>query len=153
MKGARVHRDDPAPTRSPTPRWTDIALLKTIGMNLEEAKAARAEIVTRKAKGERVVSTKMTLAEYAENNDFPALQLRSRTAATYRGSFERYVRPTLGPKKDRGDHGRRRGEAVADLGRRGYAPWTVRGMLTALGRIFRDRRAGQPDPVEPGAQA
>ena len=122
---------------------------KTIGTNLEEAKAARAQIVGRKGKGERIISTKLTLAEYAEQNYFAALQLRPRTIRTYQFSFDRYAKPTLGRKRIAEINVDDVARLVAQLSRDGYAAWTVRSMLTVLGRIFASAERANLIPSNP----
>ena len=61
---------------------------RTVGQNgngsRESRDAAARRRGPRKGKGEHVVTTKVTLAEYAEQNYFPALQKRPRSIRTYR---------------------------------------------------------------------
>ena len=51
------------------------------GSTLADAKALRADKVVRLQRGERVVTTRVTVDEYATETFFPALRVRERTQA------------------------------------------------------------------------
>ncbi len=109
---------------------------KTIDGSLEDAKNERATIVSRKASGERVAPSRITLDEYAEGNYFPSLTLRPRTITIYRNSYRLYVKPTLGSKRLESITVDDVAKLIAKLGREGFSAWTIRGALTPISRIF-----------------
>jgi Phage integrase, N-terminal SAM-like domain len=71
---------------------------KVVPGNLEAAKAARAAIVDRKARGERVVPTTATFEEYADGW-FEGLTLRAETIELYRGTYKRHLLPVFGSRR------------------------------------------------------
>lgn len=109
---------------------------KTVDGDLESAKAARAEVVAKKARGERVAPSRLTLCEYASETYFPALRLRPRTITIYRNSFRLYIDPTLGTKRIAAITVDDVAKLIAKLEKQGLSGWTIRGSLTVLGRIF-----------------
>lgn len=71
-------------------RWDTVATLK-------EARERRAEMIAKRARGERVVKSKATVAEIAEEwYEAKALRLRARTAAYYRSGLDLVVLPRFG---------------------------------------------------------
>lgn len=109
---------------------------KTVEGSLRDADALRDEYRGRKRRGERVAPSKETLAEVAAA--WLALQthLRPRTRSVYETNLRVHVLPRLGRRRiaeiDVEDVARLLSELRAD----GLAPWTIRGVLTSLGRVF-----------------
>jgi integrase len=119
--------------------WTEGGRLcwRTVKSGLREARAARGDAVARLARGERVARTKLTLAEYAnEWVDQLEGQRRPRTVRVYRERLRLHVLPKLGRRKLASIDVDDVADLLADLRRKGLAPWSQRGVLTALGRVL-----------------
>jgi integrase len=109
---------------------------KTVGPSLREAIAFQDEVRSKKRKGERVVPSKATLAEVADQWLAAQHRLRPRTRETYATSLRVHVLPRLGPVKDRrADHGRHR-RLILAMQEGGSAGWTIRGALSPLSRVL-----------------
>ena len=106
------------------------------GSTLADAKALRADKVVRLQRGERVVTTRVTVDEYATETFFPALRVRERTQAIYESNYRLHIRPRLGRRKLAEVTVDDVARLIADLEREGKAAWSIRGVLTVLGRIF-----------------
>jgi len=108
---------------------------KTVDGDLAEARAERARVIARKASGERVVQARITFASYAEQW-LDGLTLRPGTIAVYRNAYKQQLEPAFGTKRlaeiTPGDVAR----LVANMTRKNYSPYTIRGTLSPLGRIF-----------------
>jgi len=111
-------------------RWRTVSTLR-------EARQLRAELVSKVARGERVAPSRMTLKQFADEwIDGQDARLRPTTSARYRTNLRLHVLPRLGRL--------RVGEVtvddvarlVAELERDGKAAWTIRGVLTVLGRVL-----------------
>jgi integrase len=110
---------------------------RTVRGGLREARAARGDAVARLARGERVARTKLTLGEYAaEWISQQEGQRRPKTVRTYRDHLRLHVLPKLGPRKPASLEVEDVADLLADLRRKGLAPWTQRGVLVVLGRVL-----------------
>jgi hypothetical protein len=70
---------------------------QTIGGGLRNARRARAEVVAKLGRGERVLRSRETVAEYAERwLETLTSQLRPRTVLSYRTHFRLHINPRLG---------------------------------------------------------
>jgi integrase len=119
--------------------WTEGGRLcwRTVKGGLREARAARGDAVARLARGEKVARTKLTLGEYAA--DWIAQQegqCRPRTVRIYRDRLRLHVLPRLGRRKLASIDVEDVADLLADLRRKGLAPWTQRSVLTVLGRVL-----------------
>jgi integrase len=107
-----------------------------------EAKAERDAFLAKHRRGEIAAPTRLTVgecvADYLAHLDslVAAGERAERTVERYRSHLEGHVVPVLGSvqiQKITADH-------LADLVRtsrdRGLSPWTIKGMLTPLGRVF-----------------
>jgi integrase len=110
---------------------------QTIEGGLREARRARADVVSKLGRGERVVRSHETLAEYVERW-LPTLesQLRERTLQSYERNLKRHVLPQLGRLKITEIQTDDVAGLIAQLRRAGYAGWTIRTILTPLSRLF-----------------
>jgi integrase len=110
---------------------------RTVKGGLREARAARGDAVARLARGEKVARTKLTLGEYAADwIDQQEGQCRPRTVRIYRDHLQHHVLPRLGRRKLASLEVDDVADLLADLRRKGLAPWTQRGVLTVLGRVL-----------------
>lgn len=109
---------------------------KVVGPNLKSAVASREELRSRIRRGERLAPTKATVGDYAE----PWLQrqtgLRPRTLEKYVGAINVHIVPVLGRRRLADLSEDDVLDLIADMRRRGYAEWTIRGVLTPLGRML-----------------
>lgn len=109
---------------------------KTTG-SLRDARLLRAELVTKVAHGERVAPSKLTVAKYAA--EWIATQegrLRPMTLARYETNLRLHVLPRLGRLRLVDVTVDDVARLVSELERGGKAPWTIRGVLTVLGRVL-----------------
>jgi integrase len=119
--------------------WTEGGRLfwRTVKGGLREARAARGDAVARLARGERVARTKLTLGEYAaEWINQQEGQCRPRTVRVYGDRLRLHVLPRLGRRKLASIDVDDVADLLADLRRKGLAPWSQRGALTVLGRVL-----------------
>ena len=111
---------------------------QTIIGSIDEAEETRADKLGRKRRGERVAPSKLTLAEYVPTwLDSQSARLRPKTITTYEGSLRLHVLPRLGRLKLSAITTDDVAALVADLQRRDYRPWTVKGVLSALSALMR----------------
>ena len=106
------------------------------GTTLEQAKAERASIVSRKAKGERVAPTRMRFADWAEEW-LGSLNRRERTIAAHRYALDKHLLPRF---RNRLLHDITTDDVarmVAEMERKGFAPWTILGTLSTLSGCLR----------------
>jgi len=109
---------------------------RTVG-TLREARQLRADLVSKVGHGEPVASSRVKLAEYAD--EWLAGQegrLRPRTTAIYESHLRLHVLPRLGRRRLADVTTDDVARLIADLDREGFAPWTVRGVVTVLGRVL-----------------
>jgi integrase len=127
---------------------------QTIDGGLREAEAALGELRSRLHRGERVAPTKITFAELAETwLENQRGKLRPKTITLYDGYLQRHVLPRLGRLRvieitvddvarligemQRGIYYEQRaGRFVKRERKTGYAAWTIRGVITVLGRVL-----------------
>ena len=115
---------------------------RTVVGNLEAAKAARSEVVSKLHRGERVAPTKQTFGVWAEEW-LAALNRRPRTIAHRRYALDKHLLPRFKNRKlgeiTTDDVAR----LVAEMQRAGYAGLTITGTLSALsGCLDRAKRRG-----------
>jgi len=110
---------------------------QTIEGGLREARRARADVVSKLGRGERVVRSHETLTEYVERW-LPTLegQLRGRTLQSYERNLKRHVLPRLGRLKVAEIQTDDIAVVIAELRQAGYAGWTIRTILTPLSRLL-----------------
>jgi integrase len=122
-------------------RWQRVA------GGLREARFARAEIQTRLGRGELVTRANRTLAEVGEEWLAAQHHLRPRTRQLYRTALDRHIFPRLGSRRISDINEDRIAHLVLQLEQQGLSGWTVRGVLTPLGRIlnYAARRGLIPD--------
>jgi integrase len=104
--------------------------------NLEDAQAALDNVKSRKRRGERVAPTRVTFAEYADAWLETQTQLRPRTREWYDVALRIHLKPRLGTLRlaemTEDDVLR----VIAEMRTAGKKPWTIRGVLTPLGRVL-----------------
>jgi integrase len=112
-------------------------VFKAVDGTFEAAKAQRAEIVAKLGRGEQIRSTKTTFSEYAKA--WLAMQkteIRPRTYEVYEIAIRLHLNPVLGERKlcdiDEDDILR----VIARMKANAKKPWTIRSVLTPLGRIL-----------------
>jgi integrase len=112
---------------------------KTIGGGITAARSVRNDLLGRKARNERV-STNPRL-RFGEAADAwlagPVATLRPATRAVYTNAIETHLRPRFGRIRLDGISGDDAAKLVRDLRNRGAAEWTIRGILSTFGRVFR----------------
>ncbi len=109
---------------------------QTVPGSFEEAKAARAALVGRVKKGERVAPTKQRFAEYAVAWLAAQQNIRPRTREVYEGAIRLHLNPVLGRLKLSEIDEEAILGVIARMQRNGRKAWTVRSVLTPLGRIL-----------------
>jgi len=109
---------------------------KTVGPNLQEAVAARADLVGKVRKGGPVRPSRVTFSDYADSW-LAGLSKRPRTIETYRYHLNAQLRPRFGNRKLADITTDDCARLVADLTREGLAAYTVRGALRVLSGIMR----------------
>jgi integrase len=115
---------------------------KTIGSKLTEARRHRDLLNAAAHKGELVTPLKLTFHEVADAwlNGFAAEvaagEKAERTLEHYRHDLRVHVLPRLGPKKIQAVSTDDIAELIGELRVKGLAAWTIRGVLTPLGRVF-----------------
>jgi integrase len=109
---------------------------RTIGPNLQDAVAARAEVVGKVTRGEVVRPSKVTFADFAEEW-LAGLDKRPRTIAAYRYALDRHLLPRFGSRKLSDVTTDDVAGLVRAMARNGYAPWTTSGSLSTLSGMMR----------------
>jgi hypothetical protein len=121
---------------------------KVVDGNLEAAEAAREELRGRIRKGERVVPTRLTLAELAAEWFAAQANLRPRTRERYELALRVHVLPRLGRARVSSITVDDVAWLIGEMQKAGLAGWTIRGHLTPLSRVMsyamRKGMAGQP---------
>lgn len=110
---------------------------QVIGDNLEQAQVALEEITGRKRRGEKVIPGRRTFAEIAD--DWLARQtgLRPRTVETYKWAIEKHLKPAIGPLRiSEIDERTITEDVIGRMQLKKRTAWTIRGVLTPLGRIL-----------------
>jgi integrase len=119
---------------------------------LQDARDLRAKLVTRVAEGEHIASSKITLEEYAEAWLARQTKLRTTTHALYASHLRQHVLPRLGRRRlqsitpddvvaligemEKGIHFVERDGVLVRIEGEPYRPWTIRGVITVLGRVM-----------------
>ena len=110
--------------------------------NRTEAKGERDEFLAKRRRGEIAPVSKITLAEFIDEyldhlaSLVAAGERAERTLERYRSHLEGHVVPAIGHlqlRKLSADHLAR---LVRTSREKGLAPWTIKGMLTPLGRVL-----------------
>jgi integrase len=111
---------------------------KTITGGLREARLARADVVSKLGRGERVAPSRQTFREVAD--EWLLTQtggLRPRTRNVYETSLKMHVFPNLGRVRVQDVDEDRIARLLVHLrDSSGLAPGTIRGVLTPLGRVL-----------------
>lgn len=103
---------------------------------IKEAEDARAEVVRRIRRGERVEPTKQTLAEYADAWLASQTNLRPSTRSRYEWAIRQHLTPYFGRIKlaeVREDHV---AGLIAEMQKKGLAPSTIKAVLAPLSLIL-----------------
>jgi integrase len=109
---------------------------KAIGDSFEEAKAARAEIVSKLSRGESVRHSKQTFEAFAEDV-IDALNRRPRTVESHRYHLRSHLIPRFGRRKLGDITTADLARMVADMERKEYAGWTIIGTLSTMSLVMR----------------
>ena len=109
---------------------------RTIGPNLQDAVAARAEVVGKVTRGEVVRPSKVTFADFAEQW-ISGLDKRPRTIEAYRYALNRHLLPRFGRRKLSDITTDDVAQLVSAMSRAGYAAWTISGSLSTLSGMMR----------------
>ena len=114
----------------------------------EDAKAARADMVAKLHRGERVAPAKVTFGDFAEEW-ISSIQRRPRTIDAYRYALDRHLLPRFKHRKLASITTDDIARMVTEMQRHkrknqeGYAPWTIQGTLSTLSGIMsRAKRRG-----------
>jgi integrase len=109
---------------------------KTIDGDLRDAEDARGEVMRRMRRGERVAPSRATLADVAAEWFAAQAQLRPRTREKYEGAIRVHINPRIGHVRISAVAEEHVLHVIGDMQAGGSAPWTIRGVLTPLGRIL-----------------
>jgi len=119
---------------------------------LREARAARAEVVAKLGRGERVAPSRQTFGEVAtawlatQNG-----QLRPRTHDLYATVLRVHLQPRFGRRRMAEIDTDAAASLLRDLRAQGLSPYTCRNVLTVLGRVFSHAVRRGLVPVNPVA--
>jgi integrase len=117
------------------------------GDTLEEAKSARADVVSRLGRGEQLRSTKETFETFAESV-VASVTKRPRTIEKHRYHLRRHLNPRFRHRRLTDIQTRDVARLVAEMQRAGYAGSTIAGTLSTLSLVMRKARAFVPvNPV------
>lgn len=120
---------------------------ETVADTLEEAKAARADVISRLGKGEQMRSNKQTFEDFAESI-VASVTKRPRTIEKHRYHLRQHLNPRFGRRRLTDIQTRDVARLVADLQREGYSGSTIAGALATLSLVMRKARAYVPvNPV------
>jgi integrase len=112
------------------------------GTSLEEAKAARANVVSKLGKGERVAPSKEKFGDWAEEW-LEGLDVRPRTIEAYRYALDKHLLPRFKNRKLAEITTENVARLVTEMRRDGKAEWTISGTLSTLsGCLGRAKRRG-----------
>jgi integrase len=92
--------------------------------------------VAKLGRGVRVAPSKATLAEFAERWLEGQTELRPRTRTAYRSNLRLHVLPRLGRRRLAEISEDDLARLIADLRAQGLSGWTIRSILTPLGRVL-----------------
>jgi integrase len=120
-------------------RWR----IKTLrACNRTEAKAERDEFLAKQRRGEIAPPTKITFAEVAAEflASFEALvaagERAERTLERYRSALDLHVIPTIGERQIQKVTADQLAALISSSRMSGLAPWTIRGIVIPLRRVF-----------------
>jgi integrase len=119
---------------------------------LKEARAARAEIVSKLARGEQVAPSKLALADIAETWLETQLHLRRRTRERYETVLRLHVLPHLGRLRVGSITEDDVGALMREMRGKGLSPATIRKTVMVLGRILGHAARRGLIPVNPVAR-
>jgi integrase len=112
------------------------------GASLQEAKAARADVVSKLGKGERVAPTRKTFEAWSEEW-LAGLNKRPRTIIHHRYALDKHLLPRFKRRKLAEISTDDVARLVAEMQRAGYAGWTITGTLSTLsGCLGKAKRRG-----------
>lgn len=103
---------------------------------LKDAEAALEETRRRLRRGERVAPTRATFAEVAETWIAGQSQLRPTTRDRCRWALDLHLLPRFGRLRVAEVTTDHVAALIADMREAGYRAWTIRGVLTPLGRVL-----------------
>jgi integrase len=120
---------------------------KVVAGGLRDARVAKAEVEARIGRGELVVRADRTLEDVGEEWLAAQHHLRPRTRQLYRTALDRHIYPHLGRRRIGNVNPDHIAAFIAELDQSGLAGWTIRGILTPLGRVlgYATRRGLIPD--------
>ncbi len=111
-------------------------VFKTVDGTEKDAVRERNKILERMHKGERVVSSKMTVRQLAEDwHRTQTSHLKPSTLNRYGYDLDHYIYPRLGDKQVSSLGVDDIADFIAEM-RQTHAAWTIRGCLTPLSRMF-----------------
>ncbi len=113
-----------------TRRW------KTVSGTLRDAIAAREELQSRVRRGERVVPSSLTFAEFAEAWLADQHHLRPKTLEWYSNAIRRHLVPRIGRRRVAEVNEDDVVRVIAEMRTAGYAPWTIKGVVMVAGRVM-----------------
>jgi integrase len=123
-------------------RWSTVRTLK-------EAREGRATKLAAVARGERIVPTKVTVAEYAPTWLASQSHLRKNARDWYRHALNSYIIPKLGRLKLSAVTTDDVAALIAHMREQGYAAWTINGTLTPLRSMYNTAVRRGLAPVNP----
>lgn len=115
---------------------------KAVGTNLQDAVAARAEIVGKVKKGVRVAPVKLTFQAWSEQW-LAGLNKRPRTIDAYRYALDQHLLPRFKNKRVTDITVDDVAKLIREMEKAGYAGWTTMGALSTLsGCLGKAKRRG-----------
>ena len=108
---------------------------KTVDGGVKEARTIRADIIAKLGKGERVVPTSMTFEEYA-TEWVATVSVRPRTRNTYETNLTKHAFPVFGERKLASVTEEDIVRVITTMRANGKSEWTIKGVLTPVGRVF-----------------
>jgi integrase len=126
---------------------------KKVEGGVREARASRGDVLAKLSRGDRVAPARMTLAEYvAEWLETLEGRVRPKTHERYSSDLRLHVLPKLGRRRIASITPDDVAAVIADMQRRGFAGWTIRGVLTPLGRVLGNAARRGLIPTNPVSQ-
>jgi integrase len=111
--------------------------IQVVGDDFEAAKTARAELVARMARGERVSRSKIAFREYASAwLEREKGRIRPRTYEVYEIAVRLHLNPVIGDKRLSDISEDDVLKVIARMQEAGKKAWTIRSVSTPLGRIL-----------------
>ena len=94
---------------------------------LDDAKAAQAQMVVRKGRGERIEPTRLTFEQAATRWLDSKSRLRAKTRTGYEGALRNHLLPALGRKPIHAITEDDIARLIRELEAKGLKPWSIRG--------------------------